>query len=129
MASSLNINLKVIPYFNNLEIPKNINKYLASSNLLLSAHITNRHTSDYTFSIRFANVPMRMEPRERSHHSEYVARYKNKKLLFLSKQCSEDFSSPNIEPSIKVTQSTIYRTPAAAPLACCRPYISIQCSG
>jgi len=44
-------------------------------------------------------------------------------------QRSENYSSPNIEPPIKFTQATIYRTPAAAPVACCWKCISNQCSG
>jgi len=66
---------------------------------LLSAHKTNRHTKDYIFPIRFAKVPMRLEPREPRHHSLYDAKHKSKKLWFLSKQCSEDISLPNIELS------------------------------
>jgi len=39
------------------------------------------------------------------------------------------FSAPNIEPSLKFNQPTVYRTLAVARVACCWTYISIQCSG
>jgi len=58
----------VFRYFYILERPKTVNKSLASSNIMRSAHKTNRHTTDDTSPIRFAKVPMRLERSELSHN-------------------------------------------------------------
>ena len=70
-------------------------------------HATDRHTTDDTFLIVFANAPIKLEQNQLSRYSVQAATQTTEQLWFHFWQFAHDFSSPNIKLSLESTQPAL----------------------